>query len=128
MNIEPEKRVRLENVARLALHQATPEKEWQAGAIAFFRILRTSKETAETLLNGSFRDNPQYHAWTPPPPRRADPPKPKAGTYYFPYGRHKNVPIHLVPESYLIWALRNIRKLSPKFKHAIEQELFDRSK
>jgi hypothetical protein len=92
MNLEPALRSRLTNVARLALHSATPEKEWQAAAIAFFRSLRTAKIPAELLVNGE-----TGNIKNPVPPTSPDykgGPKP----YFFPYGKYKNVPIDQVDE------------------------------
>ena len=49
---------KLEAVARLALHPATGETEWQAGAIAFFRLLRAAGVEPHQLIDLAPRDRP----------------------------------------------------------------------
>jgi uncharacterized protein (DUF3820 family) len=49
---------KLEAVARLALHAATPEAEWQAAAVGFFRILRAAGVEPSQLIDMAPRDRP----------------------------------------------------------------------
>ena len=49
---------KLEAVARLALHAATPDAEWQAAAIGFFRILRAAGVEPSQLIDMAPRDRP----------------------------------------------------------------------
>jgi hypothetical protein len=100
----------LENIARLALHANTADSEWQAAAVAFFRTLRAAKAGPEVLFPGL------------PTPKSENNSKAPRG-HYFPFGKYKNVPLDLVPADYLDWALANLKRLSPRFRAAIEQEL-----
>ncbi len=49
---------KLEAVARLALHASTPDAEWQAAAIGFFRILRAAGVEASQLIEMAPKDRP----------------------------------------------------------------------
>lgn len=49
---------KLEAVARLALHASTPEAEWQAAAVAFFRVLRAAGVEPHQLIEMAPKDRP----------------------------------------------------------------------
>jgi len=55
---------RLESIHALALHASTPEAEWQAAAIAYFRILRTGKKDEPKGIRmeapGFYNEHPFY--------------------------------------------------------------------
>ena len=94
----------LEKVAALALHPATQEAEWQAAAIGFFRVARASNTSAQELLQA----DTTYHA-----PRYS----------CFGFGRYKGVKFTDVPTSYLQWALKNVKHLTPACRQAIREIL-----
>jgi hypothetical protein len=58
-------------------------------------------------------------------PRAAPPPRPcDAGTVtFFPFGKYRAVPLPKVPEGYLLWALRNVRRLYGDLRAAVYAEL-----
>jgi hypothetical protein len=99
MRLDSTKRQKLEQVAALALHPNTGRGEWEASAVAFFRILRNAKVSAAELLAPSvpapIPENPFY--------------APRYSTFQF--GKYKGVPFTEVPLSYLAWALKNVKDL-----------------
>jgi hypothetical protein len=103
---------RLNNIADLALHPSTPDPEWQAAAIAFFRILRNSKTPSEALLVSTEA------------PRRYHPERSGAAT--MPFGKFHNVPLAEIPDDYLEWLLSCDWLHRPLRSH-IEAELDARS-
>ena len=44
-------------------------------------------------------------------------------TTFFPFGKHRTVPLPKVPEGYLLWALRNVRRLYGDLRAAVYAEL-----
>jgi hypothetical protein len=106
MRLDSAKRKTLEKVAALALHANTGEQEWQASAIAFFRLLRNNnvsvRELLETPMDGVYRA-PRYSS--------------------FGFGKYKGVRFEDVPSDYLQWALKNIKHLTPAARQAIREIL-----
>jgi hypothetical protein len=116
--LDPSKRVRLDNIARLALHPATSEAEWQAASVAYFRTLRSVGMTPEHLINGRDRPREDHLPDVPPSARQR--------ACSFAFGKYQGVPIDLVDTGYLEWALKNVKRLSPRFRSLLEKELAKR--
>ena len=103
---------RLSNIADLALHPDTPEGEWTAAAIAFFRILRNSNTPASALLVSSEA------------PRRFHPER--SGSATMPFGKFKDHQLFEIPSDYLEFLLSCDWLRQPLRSH-IEAELDSRS-
>jgi Putative quorum-sensing-regulated virulence factor len=103
---------RLSNIADLALHESTPDHEWQAAAIAFFRVLRNSKTPSEALLVSTEA------------PRKFRPEF--SGSYSMPFGKFKDTPLAEIPDDYLEWLL-SCEWLRDPLRSKVEAELDARS-
>ena len=103
---------RLENIADLALHPDTPEAEWQAASIAFFRVLRNSNTPPNAILVSSEA------------PRHFHPER--SGSYPMPFGKFKDLPLAEIPSDYLEFLL-SCDWLQAHTRAKIEAELDSRS-
>jgi hypothetical protein len=43
-----------------------------------------------------------------------------------PFGKHKNEPLHSIPESYLVWVVENCTRIRDDLRQAIRAELVNR--
>ena len=103
---------RLNNIADLALHESTPDPEWQAAAIAFFRVLRNSKTPASALLV------------SPEAPRPFRPQH--SGSHTMPFGKFKGLQLAHIDSDYLEFLL-SCDWLKDPLRSKIEAELDSRS-
>lgn len=103
---------RLSNIADLALHESTPEPEWQAAAIAFFRVLRNSNTPASAVLVSSEAPRPYQ-------PERS-------GNATMPFGKFKGTLLFEIPSDYLEFLL-SCDWLRQPLRSKIEAELDARS-
>lgn len=74
-----------ESIIRLALHANTPEGEWQASAIALFRVMRAAGVTADELCAALLAPMVTWPA--------------------MPFGKYKGKRLPEVPLPYLRWVL-----------------------
>jgi hypothetical protein len=98
-------REKAEKVLRLALCPSSPEGEWSAAAVAFFRTLRSAGARAEDILNNA----PAV-----------------AHSHVFPFGKFKGRTVAQVARespSYLEWVLINLTKMDPSLRKEILTEL-----
>ena len=97
---------KLQAIVALALCPSAPQGEWEASAIAIFRICRTHKLNPFALSA---------------PPRRDDSCSPIIG-----FGKHKGRTAKWIAQNvpdYGVWLLGNATKLSPFIREALQKEL-----
>jgi Putative quorum-sensing-regulated virulence factor len=110
--LEPMNPDRLNYIADLALHPNTPQGEWEAAAVAFFRVLRNSNTPPEAILVSSEA------------PRKFHPER--SGSTPMPFGKFKDLPLAEIPSDYLEFLL-SCDWLRHPLRSRIEEELDARS-
>ena len=103
---------------RLALCPAAPQGEWQAAALAYFRVLRAGEVSADELreLFAVGREPRSAGASSDPTPTVS-------------FGRHRDRTVRWVVEhdpSYAEWLLRKAVNLSPALRSELRRELWRR--
>ena len=128
-----------EKVIALAMHPSTPEAEWQAAAIAFFRIHRQKgtmpfaaapqppprtvfdwSRYAQAAAAASYR--PKAASSKRGPKKKKEPPKPNDNPE-MPFGKYKGKTVSWIMENdsgYASWVLRTIADLRKELKDAFE--------
>lgn len=87
-----------ESIIRLALHANTPEGEWQAAAVALFRVMRADGVTPDEVCSVLLA--------------------PAVTWPEMPFGRHKGKRLPEVPLPYLTWLL-TLDNLEVQFKNSV---------
>ena len=105
-----------EKLMRLALRPAAPQGEWQAAALAYFRVLRAGEVSADELreMLGIVQEQPEPAPDTTP---------------MVSFGRHRDRTVRWIVEhdpSYAEWLLRKAVNLSPALHSEFRRELWRR--